>query len=270
MVPADTLNAVKNILRKGTPVAKQDVAVESSPKAAEEPESKTEPEVSAKAQETKGEGAEEGEKGPIPYDKFVARLSKEQSKLKSEKERGDKLERELADLRTKAEKARDSKEIEELLAPERKPKNYDDLSVEEQVVWMARQSAKQTVAQELGDYLPDVKSVAMQRRIAKALGSSISQDQAEAISSVLDEAPRLSPQDALVLAKNRNPELFGEQKGKALPPSHSVNEPKGGRTEPPVRDDHGRYVESFNKARNVHDRMKAAAAYVKASLKKQT
>ena len=265
-IPASVLDAVKSSLRKGQAPATQDVS-DSSPQQEPEPESvqKPDPKPATKVADKETE-QDDGNEKAVPYDRF----KQVNSKFKQEQARAERLEQELAKLRAKASKARDSEEVEELLSAEDKPKNFDDLSIDHQTAWYAKQAAKRALQHELGDVLPDIKSVAMQRRMSKALGTTLTAEQADLIGDVLSDAPGLAPAEALVLAKNRKPELFGEQGGRSIPASHSVNDPRqGSRTENRARDDQGKFLKKMSEEPSRAQRQRIAVEFVKSQLKKK-
>lgn len=195
---------------------------------------------------TSDQDGEERSEEPKSFQKRVDKLT---AKLKSETAEKEKLIRELGTLREQLSDAEDGDVIGDLA--KKKPKGYDDWPLDRQNAWLASTVAKDVSEKRFGDLMPYLKTAATQIKVSKALGVNLTTEQAEAISEVLDDAPRLTPEEAMVVANSRNGELFKAQGGgKKLPASHSVVDPqRGGKSEPRSRDDRGKFIDKLSEGR---------------------
>lgn len=208
----------------------------------EEPEEPSE-EPKQSPETPRGHGdAKTEEDDRIPYKRFI----ESNEAYKAEKARRETVEAELSSLKKK-ERTDVSAILEQIET--KKPKGFDDWDMTKQGAWVSQKVAEQVSEDQFEDQfngmLPDLKAAATQIRVQRQLGVSVTAEQADALSAIQDDFPKMTPSEAMAVAKMRNPDLFpADGKSKRPPVSHSVQEPRGGKSEPSARDDRGQYSSS--------------------------
>lgn len=211
----------------------------------------------------------------IPYDRFQ-QVNEQRKAAEAE------LEQLRADLEERESKLKDmtrERALEEVLQGGGRPEEYDEWDLDRQHAWLSKRIARleaEAVAlpQELQG---ELKRMALEYGVSKT-HPDLSRDQVAAVSDVVAEfRAKIQPEEALLLAQSRNPDLFAEgakadSGSKVEPPSmpaSSVSQPPTAgvaRGEPTEADRQDHLEDNFRNAATKYDRMRAAAMILSSKL----
>lgn len=229
------------------------------PTEVEQPETEVEeqprpPTADAKEAETDGGGDDEyHDHTQKRIDRLLAdRAEHRDARADAESELA-RLQAENEALKRGTERKRDVDQLSRSMDAEELPENFEEMGVAEQIRW-AQEKAYDRLKRDLGPELDEIKSVRAERRVLNDF-PELSRTEVQATLDVMGQyGGSMDPVDAVILARGRNPDLFGGQgsHGEAQPSSLHVQKP-GARTpaprKDPKRDAKGRYVEAL-KTRN--------------------
>lgn len=217
----------------------------------QEPESETPAAPAQPAQPKAPKGA--GDEDETPVKKRIDSLT---FKLKSAEEkasRADKLEAEVAKLRSELSQAKREKLPDEVAAEAAKVKGFSEWPGERQQAYVAALTAERVVSEAPSSALPDdVQQILEHHKMQKRFGGNLNFEQTEALIEVTRGAPGLSDRQLMLVAKDSYPDLFGgaERRG-GLPPSHVVQAPSSTGAQgaaDPARDERGRFAQAMANA----------------------
>lgn len=227
------------------------------------PDSPPEEDVADSSPETEPKPKERDDK-----DRNFAQLRKQ---LKEERSRRESIERELLTERQRKDKEQRKTVIDAVLAAGQRPADFDSLSKEQQADWTSAQAAMAQLNEHVGEGAVNVlKRAILELEILKQVQvpGGLSDAQIESLSGILVSSAGLSPQEALLIAKARDPSLFPESASveppaKAeMPAGHRVQEPsRSGRRRAPESKDEA-LVAAVNNAETQLGRKRAVAALI--------